>query len=499
MDESDIIPTFFGDWKAAGDYFDKHAVKQVIVKPFWGFGGSEVNFMTTSEFHKLREKGLVATKDDLKALGVDAEGEAEYVHNIATAERTGGIVEPQIMNQWFIDVNKKFILAESKIKGIASGSDVSLKELMIAAVKGGQTQILPDRFEKIYLNWIDNLRDWCISRQIWYGHRIPVWYKKDAEGNEIETWCGLGEAPEGSVAAAHKHGWVQDEDTLDTWFSSGLWTFSTLGWPDKKEFEKHRIYHPTTVLETGYDIIFFWVARMVLMSTYILGEVPFKTVYLHGLVRDAQGRKMSKSLGNIIDPLDVSQKFGTDAVRLSLIIGTGPGNDTKMSEDKIRGYKNFANKIWNATRFVLTSVEDADLSKQPKLTATDEAYIKELNDVIADVTKEMESFHYYLAGEKLYHYFWHTFADKIIEETKARIGLPKNLKQSQESLDATAALDPVARLSAQWTIFHILTACIKALHPFMPFVTEEIWSDIPHIGGKSKAGRMLMVEKWPKD
>ncbi len=447
------------------------------------FAGQKITDARSKIVDKLREKGLIASKEELVKLGVDAEGEADYVHNISTAERTGGVIEPQIMNQWFIDVNKKFILKESKINGVASGSEVSLKELMIAAVEGGQTHILPDRFEKVYFSWINNLRDWCISRQIWYGHRIPVWYKKDAEGNETETYCGF-KAPAGSD-------WVQDEDTLDTWFSSGLWTFSTLGWPDKEEFAKHRMYHPTSVLETGYDIIFFWVARMVLMSTYFLGEVPFKTVYLHGLVRDAQGRKMSKSLGNIIDPLTVSEKYGTDAVRLSLIIGTGPGNDLKMSEDKIRGYKNFANKIWNATRFVLTSVEGANLTTKPALTATDEAYVKELDEVIADVTKEMENFHFYLAGEKLYHYFWHTFADKIIEETKGRIGGGKPSETPVE-------IDPVSKLSAQWTIYHILTTVIKALHPFMPFVTEEIWSAMPGVGSEEKGGKLLMVEKWPK-
>ncbi|PIR86769.1 MAG: valine--tRNA ligase, partial [Candidatus Harrisonbacteria bacterium CG10_big_fil_rev_8_21_14_0_10_49_15] len=227
------------------------------------------------------------------------------------------------------NVNKPFTVANSKINGIDSGSETTLKELMTKVVESGQITITPDRFNAVYFNWINNLRDWCISRQIWYGHRIPVWYK----GEEI--YVGT-EAPTGD-------GWDQDPDTLDTWFSSGLWTFSTLGWPN--ETEDLKTYHPTSVLETGYDILFFWVAKMILMTGFLLGDIPFKQVYLHGLVRDEKGKKMSKSLGNIIDPLDMADKYGADATRLSLIIGAAAGNDMKLSEDKVRGYKNFANKI----------------------------------------------------------------------------------------------------------------------------------------------------------
>jgi valyl-tRNA synthetase len=397
----------------------------------------------------------------LKAEGL-LEKEEEIDQNVSTAERTGGIVEPLPKLQWFIAVNKKFNREDK---------EVTLKDLMVGAIRrsdlhndesNGEISIVPERFERVYLNWIGNLRDWCISRQIWYGHRIPVWYK----GGEI--YCGV-EAPTGE-------GWIQDEDTLDTWFSSGLWTFSTLGWPDEKEFAKHRMYHPTSVLETGQDILFFWVARMILMSTYLVGEVPFKTVYLHGLVRDAQGRKISKSLGNNLDPLDLIAKYGADAVRMSLIVGVGPGNDSKVGDDKVKAYKLFANKIWNATRYVLTSIEGEGITSKPVLTSSDEARVKELNDTISDITSDMNNFRYYLAAEKLYGYFWHIFADKIIEESKPAI----------------FGQDVAAKLSSQWTLLHILSTMIRALHPFMPYITEEIWAELPLSDKK-----LLLVEKWP--
>jgi valyl-tRNA synthetase len=261
-----------------------------------------------------------------------------------------------------------------------------------------------------------------------------------------------------------------------------LWTFSTLGWPfdfaqgKPKPGSDLDIYHPTTVLETGYDIIFFWVARMILMSTYLLGEVPFKNVYLHGLVRDAQGRKMSKSLGNIIDPLDLITKYGADATRMSLIIGTGPGNDSKLAEDKVKAYKLFANKIWNATRFVLSVSEHIDLEKKPELTEKDSEFILAFHDTLKEITGDIENYKFYLAGEKLYHYFWHTFADVIIEANK----------------DAVYNGDEKTKPSAQWTLLYILSNSLKALHPFMPFVTEEIWG---LMGNK----KLLMIEKWPFD
>jgi len=318
--------------------------------------------------------------------------------NISTAERTGGIIEPLPKLQWFVAVNKPFVIPHSEINGIKSGQETTLKEIMKKTVENEQIKITPDYFSKTYFHWIDNLNDWCISRQIWYGHRIPVWYK------DSEIYCGT-EAPKGSD-------WKQDEDTLDTWFSAALWTFSTLGWPEKtKDLE---LYHPTNILETGYEIIFFWVARMIMMTGYNLGTIPFKNVYFHGTVRDAKGRKMSKSLGNGLDPIEVAQKFGMDAGRLALIIGTAPGTDSKIDENKIRGYKNFANKVWNITRFVLTSIENFDLDKKPTILEKDQKTLDNLKETIREITTDMDNYRFYLASEKIYHYIWHTFADKII-------------------------------------------------------------------------------------
>ncbi|OHA19391.1 MAG: hypothetical protein A3C08_01245 [Candidatus Taylorbacteria bacterium RIFCSPHIGHO2_02_FULL_47_18] len=349
----------------------------------------------------LKEKGLLEKEEDI-------------THNIATAERTGGIIEPLPKLQWFIDVNKPIPVRGNK----------TLKELMREPVEKGEIKIIPEHFAKTYFHWIENLRDWCISRQIWYGHKIPI----DGE-----------------------------EDTLDTWFSSGLWTFSTLGWPEKtKDLET---YHPTDVLETGSDILFFWVARMILMSEYALGVVPFRTVYLNGLVRDAQGRKFSKSLGNGIDPIDVAKKFGADAGRMALIVGNTPGTDTNISEDKIKGYKHFANKVWNIARYILSRENTGEI---------DEALKKEFDALARDITSDMEEYRFHLAAEKIYHYLWHRLADEIIEESK--------------TMQERGA-----------TLHYLLENTLKLLHPFMPFITEEIWQLWKQ--PKEKEG-MLIVQKW---
>jgi valyl-tRNA synthetase len=389
------------------------------------------------------------------------EKEEKIDMNISQAERSGGIIEPLPKLQWFINVDKPFVLEHSEIKGIESGSETTLKKIMTKAVARGQINILPDRFAKVYFHWINNLRDWCISRQIWYGHRVPVWYKGD------EVYVG--------TTAPTDDGWTQDPDTLDTWFSSGLWTFSTLGWPEVTS--DLGTYHPTTVLETGYDIIFFWVARMILMSGFLLGTIPFKTVYLHGLVRDEKGRKISKSLGNNIDPVELIEKYGADALRMALVVGVGPGSDSNLGEAKIKAYKNFANKVWNASRFVLENVpDDFSVADKPKLSTADETYIAELNELVRDVTDDMEQYRFYLAAEKLYHYFWHTFADVIIETSKPRLMSDNKTEQEQ----------------AVWLLHHILTTSLQLLHPFMPFITEEIWPHLP-----DHEDHLLMVSAWP--
>lgn len=401
------------------------------------FAGQKISEARAKIVEKLRAKGLV-------------EKEEAYTHNIATAERTSGIIEPQIKLQWFVNVNKPITARGGK----------TLKELMLEPVRNGQIEIIPNHFNKTYFHWIENLRDWCISRQIWYGHRVPVWYRDED--------LVVGEPPEGDW---EKDGWKQDEDTLDTWFSSGAWTFSTLGWPE--ESEDLARFHPTNVLETGHDILFFWVARMILMTQFALGDVPFKTVYLHGLVRDGQGRKFSKSLGNGIDPTEMSQKYGADALRMALIVGNTPGTDTRMSEEKIRGYKHFANKLWNITRFILT--ESTKTDERTPLAESDELLLRRFNELAEDVTKDMEEYRLYLAAEKLYHYTWHELADVILEESKPIL----------------SGGDSKARASRVAVLETILEKLLRLLHPFMPYVTEEIWAHLP------QTSQLLLVSAWP--
>lgn len=448
-------------WHSTVDYeiaerhdLDKEQVidERGILLPIAGeFAGQHIKKARAMIIEKMQTKGLVERIDD------------KYVHNVATNSRGGGMIEPQIKRQWFIAVNKKFTLKHSEIPGVPAGSEVTLKELMIAAVENGGTEIFPERFKRVYFNWINNLRDWCISRQIWFGHRIPVWYKNG------EIYCG--------VAAPEDTGWEQDADTLDTWFSSGLWTFSTLGWPEQTNDLK--TYHPTSVLETGYDIIFFWVARMILMSTYHTGQVPFKNVYLHGLVRDEKNRKMSKSLGNTIDPLTMIEKYGADATRLSLIIGAAPGNDMPISENKVKGYKNFANKIWNISRFILTHTTDIDSSQPVTYSARDTEILSSLKQNMAEVTAEIDKFNLYLAAEKAYHYIWSELADVILEESKAIL----------------TGEDKEAKNARQAVLLECLTTSLKVLHPFMPYVTETIWQELPK---ELKTSEFLMVARWPK-
>jgi valyl-tRNA synthetase len=377
--------------------------------------------------------------------------EKEIDMNISVAERSGGVIEPMPKLQWFVNVNHPIVKRGGK----------TLKQLMQEPVLSGDIKIMPDRFEKIYFHWISNLRDWCISRQLWYGHRIPVWYK------DKEIHCG--------TVAPKDSGWKQDEDTLDTWFSSALWTFSTLGWPEQTKDLK--TFHPTDLMAPGYEILFFWVARMILMSQFLVGEIPFRTVYLHGILRDKKGQKFSKSLGNGIDPIEIINKYGADALRMSLVVGIGPGNDANFDENKVKSYKNFANKLWNITRFVLSSTEDVSVDRAfDSYSSVDTEIWKTWRDSLKDITSDMDNLRYYLAAEKLYHYAWHTFADIILEQSK------EILLNGQE-------YDKVSRKNL---LLNILSEILICLHPFMPFVTEEIWSSMP-INDK----KMLIIESWP--
>jgi valyl-tRNA synthetase len=421
-----------------------------ILLPIAGeFAGEHIKKARPMIVMKLKEKGLVVKIDEA------------YEHNISTNYRGGGMIEPQIKKQWFIGVNKEFKIKNSKIPGIKSGSKTTLNTLMRKAVESGAIKIKPKRFEKIYFHWIDNLRDWCISRQIWYGHQIPVWRK----GEEI--YVGTQE-PRGGE-------WQQDPDTLDTWFSSGLWTFSALGWPE--ETPDLKTFHPNSVMMPGYEILFFWVARMILMSGFLLGDVPFNSVYLHGIVRDKQGRKFSKSLNNGIDPLEMIEKYGTDALRMALVYGASLGNDVMFDEQKVNGMKHFANKIWNIGRFIETNkptgaeYSELSISELGKSTKNqiDKEWVKKIEDLAKQATKYLDSYQFNLAAERLYEFVWHEFADKYIEDVKNRV--------DDNSFSVLSSLFVVQ---------------LKLLHPFMPFVTEEIYQTFY---GRDKS---IMIEAWPK-
>ena len=392
----------------------------------------------------LREEGLL-------------EKEEEISQNVGTAERTEGIIEPLPKLQWFIDVNKEI-----------PGRGKTLKDIMREPVANGDIRIIPDFFDKTYFHWIDNLQDWCISRQIWYGHRIPVWYKNSGTAQE-EIFCGV-DAPEATQIG---EGWTQDEDTLDTWFSSGLWTFSTLGWPEKTADLQN--YHPTTLIQPGTEILFFWVARMILMTGYALNTIPFETVLLNGIVRDSQGRKFSKSLGNGGDPIEVASRFGADAIRFYFCATATPAMDSKLYEDKIKGYKNFANKVWNIARFVMSSAGKDFLPKPAQLSIRDAELLAESDTIYADITKEIEEYHFHLAAEKVYQYVWKNFADIIIEESKPILS-GENISDKN---------------SRAWLLQELLRRSLIALHPFMPHVTEELWSLVP----KESTG-LLIATKW---
>ena len=372
----------------------------------------------------------------------------DHEHNVGTCYRCGTTVEPMTSAQWFVKM-------------------APLAKPAMDVVNEGKTKFVPDRFSKTYLRWMENVHDWCISRQLWWGHRIPAFYCDDC-GEMTVSKTDVHTCPK--CGGTHIH---QEEDVLDTWFSSALWPFSTLGWPDKtKELE---YFYPTSTLVTGYDIIFFWVARMIFSGVEHMGETPFKTVYIHGLVRDAQGRKMSKSLGNGIDPLEVIDQYGADALRFTLATGNSPGNDMRFSDERVQASRNFCNKIWNASRFIqmnLTIDKDKAVELPAELALEDKWIISKFNTLVADVTRNIDQYELGLAASKLNDFIWENFCDWYIEIAKTR------LQTGDENV--------------QKVLCYVLSGAMQLLHPFMPFITETIWQALPH------EGPSVMVSKWPE-
>ncbi len=524
---------------------------------------------------KLKQKSLLVRTEE------------NYTHRIATNSRGNGVIEPQIMKQWFVNVNKKFKLKNSKLKGIRAENETTLKEIMRKTISSGQIKITPEQFEKRYFHWIDNLRDWCISRQIWFGHRIPVWYcgkkaqtmkrmgfagdvvpqvfnektltyrlrdyglavgdKVAFEDSAKRTVFGYGTITEvlkmtvGEIDLKDKRHWktyenrgelivafkrhypekeitentpawlytytfdstmpkngcgnlvvskdkptaclscgrnenlTQDPDTLDTWFSSGLWTFSTLGWPE--ETDDLKTYHPTNLMSPGYEILYLWISRMIFLSGFLLGEIPFKTALMHGIVRDEKGRKFSKSSGIGGDPREVIELYGADALRMALVSGVAIGNDPVFQIERVKAYKHFANKVWNVGRFLLMNkpndYKQGDGEKF--LKPDDKKRLKELEKIKKEITKHYENFELHLACEKIYHFLWNTFANNILEERKERL---KNGGE-EDKLGAYCLLETIYKES------------LKMLHPFMPFVTEQIYQEV-----FAQNSKLLLVEEW---
>ena len=398
--------------------------------------------MTTAEARK-------AIVDDLTALGQLKEVK-DHTHDVGTCYRCHTTIEPMVSKQWFVRMEP---LAKPAIK----------------AVREKKTKFVPERFEKVYFNWMENIRDWCISRQLWWGHRIPAYYCDE---------CGEVTVSKDEVTVCPKCGCThmhRDEDTLDTWFSSALWPFSTLGWPEKTEDFEY--FYPTNTLVTGYDIIFFWVSRMIFSALEYTGKVPFDTVFIHGIVRDEQGRKMSKSLGNGVDPLEVIEKYGADALRFLLVTGNSPGNDIRYSEKRIEACSNFANKLWNAARFVHMNIDDHEVKNElPKELHTEDKWIlSTLNNVAKEVNENLEKFELGIAVQKVYEFIWDCYCDWYIELVKARL-----FNDADDSY-----------IAAEQVLLYVLDQILRLLHPFMPYVTEEIWQTIPH------EGETVMLSEYP--
>ena len=374
----------------------------------------------------------------------------EHTHNVGTCYRCGTDVEPIISAQWFVKMEP---LAREALR----------------VVNDGEVKFVPDRFSKIYTNWMENVHDWCISRQLWWGHRIPAWTCEDCGGMTVS------ETDPTECQHCHSTHIRQEEDVLDTWFSSALWPFSTLGWPDEGS-EDFKYFYPTDVLVTGYDIIFFWVARMIFSACEHTGKPPFHTVFIHGLVRDDKGRKMSKSLGNGIDPLEMADQYGADALRFNLITGNSPGNDMRFYTERCEAMRNFANKIWNASRFLMMNLTIDRCELPGRLELEDKWILSKLNSVIPEVTENMERYELGVAAQKVYDFIWDSYCDWYIELTKTRL-------QGE---------DEDSKLRAQQVLCYVLTETLKLLHPFMPFITEEIWQALPH------SGDYLMLQQWPQ-
>lgn len=439
------------DWKMAEE--NKLEIIKVIdedgkIKPGFGeFSGKSTLEAREKIVTELKNKNLLEKEEMIE-------------NNLSTCYRCGATVEPLPSKQWFVAVDKKLKKLGNK----------SLKEKALEVAKNGKIKFHPQRFTKRYTDWMTNLHDWCISRQIWFGHEIPVWYK-------ISEQKSVSDKPEKEIYVGEKapkgKGWIQDPDTLDTWFSSGMWSFSTLDWPSNVKNGKKAgdlaKFHPTQVLETGYEILTLWVSRMIMMSLFALGEVPFENVYLHGMILDQFGKKMSKSKGNGIDPIDMIEKFGTDAVRLSLLIGSTPGNDMRLSEEKIASYRNFVTKIWNIYRYLATSYPELMLRekivRKDAKTLADRWIASKLNTLTREVTEDLAGYRFSMAGEKLQTFIWNDLADWYLEVSK----LEKN----------------------EAMLGYVISCAVRLLHPFAPFVTEKIWQDL------SSKKRMLMVEKWP--
>lgn len=423
----------------------RHNLPEIVVIGKDGVMTEEAGPFAGLERYECRKQIVARLKEEGYLVKIE-----EHSHAVGHCQRCHNIVEPLVSTQWFVKMQP-------------------LVKAAVDCVTDGRTQFVPERFTKNYTGWMENIHDWCISRQIWWGHRIPVWYCDDC-GEMSASRTDLEKCPK--CGSTHIH---QDEDALDTWFSSALWPFSTMGWPDNTELLKQ--FYPTSVLVTGYDIIFFWVARMLIMGMEFMKEIPFEKVFIHGLVRDSQGRKMSKSLGNGIDPLEVIEKYGADTLRFMLITGNTPGNDMRFYWERVEGTRNFANKIWNASRFALMNMEGYDKNAElAPYTLADKWILSRLQDTVKDVTGLLERFELGEAGRAIYDFIWSEVCDWYIEIAKPRL------------YNKEAAAE---RATAQHVLATVLVSAMKLLHPYMPFITEEIYQCLPH------EAESIMISKWP--